>query len=92
MTFFFNLISNVKLTAESEKIIIKSMTKLVPNFLEAYIKFWCVAFTVLKQYSVKQRKEVNVTGVKVYVKNLSSQTLFYFVLYYSNIDIKISIF
>jgi len=39
MTFFFNLISNVKLTAESEKIIIKSMTKLVPNFLEAYIKF-----------------------------------------------------
>lgn len=83
--FFFYLILSVKHTAESEKFIIKPMMKLVLNFLEAYIKFWCVTFKALKQYSVKQGKQVNVIWNWRYMqKNLILLNFisFYFILFY----------
>lgn len=58
------------------------MTKLVHNFLEAYIKFWNVTFKALKQYSEKQRTKVNgIWNWKYMQKNtmLSNCILFLFI-------------
>lgn len=80
--FFWHLILSVKVTAGSDKFIIKPIIKLVLNFLEAYIKFWYVTFKALKQYSIKQRKEVNVIWNSRYMQKKSNSLKLYLILFY----------